>query len=235
MRFPRHSPLLPCLVVASILCLATASSPGINLSDFQQINGFSSPCTAAYNTPIPGCTADDFTGMNPCSAACISGLEEITALLNSACQGTEADPSTLIGKFFQGTGVNALCPNADNSSVPTTTPSMTSSSATSSSSLSLSIGTSSTSTLSLDSTTSPTASSAPSMTATGSLLSSSSSKVTYTVVSSSTSSSKPGPTTSTNPDAFGGPGTPFAISQSTHYTVHIACLLIMSFAWMLIF
>ncbi|MCJ1238584.1 hypothetical protein MMC14_006574 [Varicellaria rhodocarpa] len=97
-----------CLSLIAILPTSTA----VDLSQFQQINGFSPACTNAYNTPIPGCSPLDFASNRPCSNTCIAGLQTITSLLNSACAGTQADPSSLIGHFFQGTGVTALCPNA---------------------------------------------------------------------------------------------------------------------------
>ena len=115
MRLRRRLAFGPLLLLAPFSTLVPVSS-AISLSQFQQIYGFSAACTAAYNTDIPGCTASDFTANNPCSINCISGLEVITALLNSACQGIEADPKTLIGLFFEGNGVSALCPNVDSGS-----------------------------------------------------------------------------------------------------------------------
>ncbi|MCJ1415678.1 hypothetical protein MMC32_002010 [Xylographa parallela] len=119
MRLRRKVAFGPLLLLLSVPLLSKASSsPSISLSQFQEINGFSPTCTAAYNTDIPGCTASDFTSNNPCSINCISGLEAISALLNSACQGTEADPNTLIGIFFEGNGVSALCPNVVSGTTP---------------------------------------------------------------------------------------------------------------------
>ena len=119
MRLRRKVAFRPLLLLLSVPTLSQASSSSsISLSQFQQIYGFSATCTAAYNTDIPGCTASDFTSNNPCSINCISGLEAISALLNSACQGTEADPNTLIGLFFAGNGVSALCPNVVSGSPP---------------------------------------------------------------------------------------------------------------------
>ncbi|KAI4143532.1 MAG: hypothetical protein LQ340_006967 [Diploschistes diacapsis] len=97
--------LLP-LVATSTL------AQSLNLTDFQKITGFSSECTKAYNTPLPGCTTNDFAGNNPCSQTCVDGLESLTSLINAACAGISTSPSTLIGLFFAGRGVQALCPNA---------------------------------------------------------------------------------------------------------------------------
>ncbi|MCJ1404347.1 hypothetical protein MMC11_007572 [Xylographa trunciseda] len=118
MRLRRRFAFEPLLLVLLSTFSDASSSSSISLSQFQQIYGFSATCTAAYNTDIPGCTASDFTSNNPCSINCISGLEAIAALLNSACQGTEADPKTLIGLFFEGNGVSALCPNVGQGPAP---------------------------------------------------------------------------------------------------------------------
>ena len=109
MRSAPNDFLLFCILLTAML----PTSVAVTLSQFQQINGFSTSCTNAYNTPIPGCKPSDFANNQPCSITCIAGLQSITVLINSACAGTQADPSSLIGHFFQGTGVIALCPNAD--------------------------------------------------------------------------------------------------------------------------
>ncbi|MCJ1445019.1 MAG: hypothetical protein MMC23_005524 [Stictis urceolatum] len=101
-----------------------AATSFVTLSQFQQINGFSASCTSAYNTPIPGCTTADFASTSaPCSLDCVAGLQAISTTLNTACKGTLTDPTTLIGLFFEGKGVNALCPviqSSSSSSVKTT-------------------------------------------------------------------------------------------------------------------
>ena len=111
------------LISLAYLHVASAASV-IQLSQFQEIKGFSTTCTNAYNSPVPGCTLSDFSGNNPCSVTCFSGLQSISKLINTACQGVSADPTTLIGLFFQGKGVAALCP-AIISRVPVTTTSTT--------------------------------------------------------------------------------------------------------------
>ncbi|MCJ1333557.1 hypothetical protein MMC10_010257 [Thelotrema lepadinum] len=101
------------------LCVVKALAQSVNLSQFQQINGFPSTCTKAYNTPIPGCTPNDFTNDNPCSQACVAGLMALTSLINSSCAGISTSPNTLIGLFFEGQGVQALCPAVSSISVST--------------------------------------------------------------------------------------------------------------------
>ena len=102
------------------LLAVSAVAQSVTLSQFQQINGFPSGCTKAYNTPIPGCVPSDFQGSNVCSQACVSGLMALTSLINSACAGVSTSPSTLIGLFFEGKGVQALCP--ETASAPSQTP-----------------------------------------------------------------------------------------------------------------
>ncbi|MCJ1354728.1 MAG: hypothetical protein MMC33_004717 [Icmadophila ericetorum] len=92
------------------------AQPAVSLSEFQEISGFSLSCTAVYNSPIPGCTNEDFQSTSQCSASCIQGLEEITKELGNACAGTKVDTSTLIGLFFENKGVTAVCPNGQSTS-----------------------------------------------------------------------------------------------------------------------
>ncbi|MCJ1290682.1 hypothetical protein MMC34_002224 [Xylographa carneopallida] len=272
MRLRRKVAVGP-LLLLSIPTPTTASS-SVSLSQFQQIYGFSATCTAAYNTDIPGCTASDFTSNNPCSINCISGLEAISALLNSACQGTEADPNTLIGLFFEGNGVSALCPNVVSGSTPQSSPggqgggiSMTTTTSTVSeasvvttsskastpttvstserpsptttttSALSHMLGSSTVSPVTKTTTVASSSSTKTSQSALTSVLSSLSlstataqsaslrssitqagSGFTKTVVNDGTAvllTSKPEQTASDNPDAFGGGGSPFEISNQS--------------------
>ena len=97
--------LLPLLY----LLLATASA--ISLADFQPINGFSSSCTKAYNTPMKDCSTSDFGDGASCSTQCIAFLEALTDVLNQQCKGTSALPSTLMGLFYISRGTSALCRN----------------------------------------------------------------------------------------------------------------------------
>lgn len=115
----RASTLRSVLLLPFLNILAIAES--VTLSEFQQINGFSAQCTRAYNTPIPNCTPNDFVNDNACSQACISGLEALTSLINTECAGTSTSPNTLIGLFFEGKGVQALCPQGASTS-PTIQP-----------------------------------------------------------------------------------------------------------------
>ena len=108
------------LLLAAILLpdLATAT---VSLSQFQAIVGFPQACTNAYQTPVTACTASDFSNGAPCSANCISGLQQITTSINAACQGSKANPDSLIGLFFQNKGVDSLCPNSGDGDATSTT------------------------------------------------------------------------------------------------------------------
>ena len=97
--------LLP--ILAILLPFTTA----VTLSEIQQINGFSPACENAYNTPLSGCTATDFSS-GVCSGSCIAFLNALTQIINAECTGTSAYPNTLMGSFFQNQGTGVLCPNA---------------------------------------------------------------------------------------------------------------------------
>ena len=105
----RH--LSPTLRLWLFLVLLLPCTRAISLSQFQTIADFPDTCTQAYNSQINGCTASDFINGNPCSTGCMNGLQAITTLIDTACAGSQADPTTLIGMFFIGKGINALCPN----------------------------------------------------------------------------------------------------------------------------
>lgn len=88
----------------------------MTLSQFQQISGFSTGCSNAYDTPLTKCSKSDFAKGRTCSMGCVALLEEVSALINSECKGTKAYPNTLIGLFFKQAGVQTLCPDAKVSS-----------------------------------------------------------------------------------------------------------------------
>lgn len=91
------------------------TSSTITLSKFQPVTGFPVDCTNTYNTPLSACTALDFTNGKPCSQSCINFLDNLTATIQEACQGTKAYPDTLMGMFFTFRGTKAICPNAQGS------------------------------------------------------------------------------------------------------------------------
>lgn len=93
-----------------ILITSTSATTAITLDQFQPITGFSQTCVNAYNTPLSGCTASDFSA-GSCSTTCIAFLEALTMIINQKCDGTGAAPDTLIASFFQSQGTAALCPN----------------------------------------------------------------------------------------------------------------------------
>ncbi|KAK0507998.1 hypothetical protein JMJ35_009887 [Cladonia borealis] len=103
----------PLPILAILLPFTTA----VTLSAIQQINGFSPACENAYNTPLSGCTATDFSS-GVCSGTCIAFLDALTQIINAECTGTSAEPDTLMGSFFQNQGTGVLCPNAPGGSNP---------------------------------------------------------------------------------------------------------------------
>ena len=107
-RPARAGALLASLLSASRVTLSRAE---VVLSQFQQINGFSSLCTSAYLTPLVNCQTSDFSPPNvPCSEICFENILNLTQVINQACKGTTASPTTLIGLLFEGKGAQALCP-----------------------------------------------------------------------------------------------------------------------------
>ena len=107
----RWSVLGLCLIFTRI----HPTSSTITLSKFQPVTGFPEECTNTYNTPLSACTALDFTDGKPCSQSCIKFLDNLTATIQEACQGTKAYPDTLMGMFFTFRGTKAICPNAQGS------------------------------------------------------------------------------------------------------------------------
>ncbi|CAF9925375.1 hypothetical protein IMSHALPRED_006457 [Imshaugia aleurites] len=111
MRRTITSPLCTALVLIHFFQTIFA----LTLTTFQPINGFDLACTNTYNTPLTDCSASDFSG-GGCSAKCIGFLDSLTTSLNDVCAGTSAYPNTLIGLFFDGEGVQTLCPNTNGGS-----------------------------------------------------------------------------------------------------------------------
>lgn len=95
-----------------LLFLASAAS-AVSLSSFKLIssNGLPLACVIAYNTPISGCTNNDFTTGNTCSSTCIEGIETTEALINSACDQVDPGDNTILILAMNGRLVDALCPN----------------------------------------------------------------------------------------------------------------------------
>ncbi|KAG7290722.1 hypothetical protein NEMBOFW57_000725 [Staphylotrichum longicolle] len=106
----------PLLVLAS-----TASA--FSLSNFQVISSTSVPlgCILAYNSPIPGCSMNDFVKGRVCSAACVRGLTRVQLTLQSACYDVNADAATVLGQVLLGNLVALVCPEPTTLTVPPTT------------------------------------------------------------------------------------------------------------------
>ena len=100
--------------VSVLFLISFANATSLTLSLLQRISGFSSTCAQAYNTPLTYCTLSELTDHAPgraCSLDCVEQLERVSVSINTQCKGTRAYPDTLIGMFFNQTGVTTLCPN----------------------------------------------------------------------------------------------------------------------------
>ncbi|KAK2813387.1 hypothetical protein FQN50_000702 [Emmonsiellopsis sp. PD_5] len=99
-------------ITYSLFAWNAPSIVAVSLDQIQSIQLFTPICTEVYMSEIPNCTVSDFTNRGSCSKECIEGLEVLSEALNEACVGTRASTSSVIGMFFQGRGVELLCPNA---------------------------------------------------------------------------------------------------------------------------
>lgn len=92
-----------------ILLLLSRHVASVSLSQFQQIQGFSTSCENVWLEDIPGCSTQDFTKPNSCSRNCIAGVNIINAEVLVACVDARVSRNTLLGEFLAGFGVAALC------------------------------------------------------------------------------------------------------------------------------
>lgn len=102
---------MTCYIPLFTYIISTAAGTYLTLSQRQQISGFPDACSTAYNTPLYQCSQSEIEDGGTCSMGCVALLEKVSQRINTACQGTQASPNTLIGMFFTGVGVHALCPN----------------------------------------------------------------------------------------------------------------------------
>lgn len=122
---PRNTPLylsaslLLLLLLITPPTLATSSSP-LNLFTLQPISSFPPSCTEAYSGDISDCSSAEVTttgrisseGRGVCSLQCIAALSTVNDNINRACGGIQANPATLIGMFFTERALAYLCPNS---------------------------------------------------------------------------------------------------------------------------
>ncbi|KAJ2895060.1 hypothetical protein MKZ38_006967 [Zalerion maritima] len=115
-----------------VLFFATSVSAAVTLSSFQFIasDGVPLGCIIAYNTPLTGCSEDDFESGSTCSDSCIRSIERATANLASACESVDPADGSLLDLAVSGELLDVLCPNSDD--LPATTSSGASSTTTSS-------------------------------------------------------------------------------------------------------
>lgn len=98
-----------------ILLLLSRHVASVSLSQFQQIQGFSTSCENVWLEDIPGCSTQDFTKPNSCSRNCIAGVNIINAEVLVACVDARVSRNTLLGEFLAGFGVAALCGSSGSS------------------------------------------------------------------------------------------------------------------------
>ncbi|OKL55830.1 hypothetical protein UA08_08928 [Talaromyces atroroseus] len=103
-------------LLLSLLLVVDYAASSITLSQFEEIQGFSSSCESVWQEAIPGCTKKDFANdddnnndNNTCSRSCLAGVNIINAEVLVACSDARVDSSTLLGQFLSGYGVFALC------------------------------------------------------------------------------------------------------------------------------
>ncbi|KAF7507780.1 hypothetical protein GJ744_010081 [Endocarpon pusillum] len=163
-------------------------------------------------------------GRGVCSLQCIAALSTVNNNLLSACTGVQASPNTLIGLFFAQKGVSYLCPNSvmgngpapsstgvESTAAETSTSSSSTSSPSSSSSSSLSSEPSTTTTTSSSSTTE---SSQSSITSAPSPSFQPTTAVDKGVATVLTSEAQRSDSSKSNPEAFGGGGSPFEVAAN---------------------
>ncbi|KAL5119837.1 hypothetical protein ACEQ8H_002198 [Pleosporales sp. CAS-2024a] len=122
-------------IALGVALAITGSAATVSLSSFTpRIDTIpSSQCQSAYNTIISGCGPSDFGPGATCSRACLVGLEELTAVVQSSCNNVDVGSTSIIGVFQAGQGILSLC-GVDSSSAltsPTTTTSSASTAQTS--------------------------------------------------------------------------------------------------------
>ena len=216
------------LLVASVLLLSSLSSAAtLNLFKVQQISNFPKQCTAAYNFDISDCSSSEISltgrveadGKGICSLQCIAALSIVTQNIFESCKGVQAQANTLIGLFFARQGVPYLCPNSVDGNEPA--PSSTglkgtlaapSASSAASSDISSSSTTLATATSTTTSSSSNTAAAAQPKTSNPSPSFQPTTAVNNGVATVFTSKAQR--SGSSNPDAFGGGGSPFEVAAN---------------------
>ncbi|OCK90565.1 uncharacterized protein K441DRAFT_236201 [Cenococcum geophilum 1.58] len=117
MRIPHNTQQ----AVTLFLPLWATAATAISLSNFTpRINDLPSACNTVYTQTIPGCQVSDFSTNAQCSKACINGLVQISAEVNSQCANADVSETSIIGVFLLGQGIPALC-NIQVTTAPATT------------------------------------------------------------------------------------------------------------------
>lgn len=96
------------------LLLATeVSGSFLTLSNFQSISNLSLPlgCNFAYNSPMPGCRAQDFGNNRSCSSSCQRAILRVQTNIQQSCVLVSAGETSLLDQAQVGNLVAALCGN----------------------------------------------------------------------------------------------------------------------------
>ncbi|KAF2433134.1 hypothetical protein EJ08DRAFT_658404 [Tothia fuscella] len=91
---------------------ATTQATSYTLSSFdstQRPPTLTPACNTIYTTPIPSCLPSDFSALNPCSAACISSLQQLQTQAQLSCAGQILPQQSMLRYFRDGQGVMELC------------------------------------------------------------------------------------------------------------------------------
>jgi len=96
-------------IVAGIHEAAAQSSYSVSSFDSTKIQSNSVACNQAYQTIIPGCSSSDFIASNPCSQACLAGLNSIQDMVVQSCKGVTVPNTSMLAYFAAGRGTSQVC------------------------------------------------------------------------------------------------------------------------------
>lgn len=101
--------LLTTLLVLSFLTTRTTAVPLSAFMPSLDPATLTPSCAAIYTSPIPTCTAADFSANSQCSSPCITSLVTLSTSIYNACGGDTRNDQLLVGQFLAGNGIPILC------------------------------------------------------------------------------------------------------------------------------
>ncbi|KAI9698813.1 MAG: hypothetical protein M1836_003923 [Candelina mexicana] len=94
------------------LCALLTTAKSLSLANFEDlVQQVPKHCNDTWNTQIYDCTSSDFQTGGSCSSKCIDSIQNVARTVNIECQGVVVEGNKLMGLFFEGRGLTALCPN----------------------------------------------------------------------------------------------------------------------------